>query len=134
MSGQPFLSSFRTESAQRKAWTTSLPYWSATIAWIKSNFLMLVARYWKKGWQRCRSHSRNWCIWCSCRIMRCQSFPFRFWADLPLVCNSSGWIAFQFQVYRSYFHLPLTLSPFALKIFLIPGTFHPMRWSWPSPR
>ncbi len=34
---------------------------------------------------------------------------------------------------QNYFYLPLTSSNFTFGVFLIPGTFHPRRWSLASP-
>src|SRR6266566_6997839 len=66
---------------------------------------------------------------------RCQPFPFpiRSWVDLPHVCNSSAWIAFHFPDCQNCICRLLTLSPFGSLIFLIPGTFHPKRWSLSFP-
>jgi len=58
-----------------------------------------------------------------------RSFPIRSWVDLPRVCDHSGWMAFHFRDYRSYFCPPITLSLFAFGEFLVPDTFHPRRWS-----
>jgi hypothetical protein len=38
------------------------------------------------------------------------SFPIRSWVDPPHVCKHSGWRAFHFRHYRTYFCLPATLS------------------------
>jgi hypothetical protein len=57
----------------------------------------------------------------------------RSWMDLPRVCNSSPWIAFLFRDCPDYSCLLLTLSSFGSIMSLIPGTFHPKRWSISSP-
>src|SRR6266852_1909863 len=67
-------------------------------------------------------------------MKRRQSFPIRSWVDLPLVCDPSSGLAFHFQDCQNYFCLLLTLSNLGSLIFLIPGTFHPKRWSLSSSR
>jgi hypothetical protein len=49
------------------------------------------------------------------------------------VCDSSPCLLFHFRDYRIYFCLPPTSSISLFSIFLIPGTFHPRRWSLASP-
>ena len=62
-----------------------------------------------------------------------KSFPIPSWVDLPHVWSISGWNASHSREYQRYFRLPLTSSIFALSIFLLPGTFHPRRWSLAFP-
>lgn len=57
----------------------------------------------------------------------------RSWAHLPHVCDISIWTAFRFRDYQNYSYLPLTSLLFTSGIFLIPGTFHPIRWPLASP-
>jgi hypothetical protein len=66
-------------------------------------------------------------------VKRCQSFPIRSWIDLPHVCNSSPCMAFHFRDCQNCFCLLITLSTLRSPISLIPGTFHPKRWSLRSP-
>src|SRR6266849_2734564 len=65
--------------------------------------------------------------------MKHQPFPIRYWVDLPQVCESSPCLGFHFWGCQNYFCLLLTLSTFGSPIFLIPGIFHPKRWSLSSP-
>jgi hypothetical protein len=69
-------------------------------------------------------------------VKRCQSFPspIRSWVDLPHVCDTSNYLAFHFRGCQNCFRLLLTLSTLGSLISLIPGTFHPKRWSLSSPR
>src|SRR5713101_2341618 len=60
------------------------------------------------------------------------SFPIRSWVDLHQVLNMSACLAFHFQDCQKCFCLRLTLSTSGTLIFLIPGTFHPKRWSLSS--
>ena len=62
-------------------------------------------------------------------MKRYQSFPIRSWMDLPHVCDTSSCLAFHFRDHQNYYYLLLTLSTSLSLVFLIPGTFHPMRWS-----
>jgi len=64
---------------------------------------------------------------------KCQSFPIRFWVDLPHVCDHSACLAFLIHQLEIYFHLPLTLSGFSFGVFLIPDIFHPRRSSLVCP-
>ena len=57
-----------------------------------------------------------------------QFFPIHSWVDLRHVRDSSACIPFHFRDYRNYFCPPHTSFIFTLKIFLIPGTFHPRPW------
>src|SRR6266849_8237359 len=65
-------------------------------------------------------------------MVKHQSFPIPSWVDLPHVWNTSSCMAFHSRHCQNY--LPLTSSIFTFTIFLIPGTFHPKRWSISSPR
>src|SRR6266436_3578483 len=62
-----------------------------------------------------------------------RSFPIRSWVDLPLICDSSVWMAFHFRDCRNCFCPLLTLSTSAFMISLIPGIFHPRQWPLSSP-
>ena len=55
--------------------------------------------------------------------------PDSFWMDLSHVCDTSSCLAFHFRDYQNYYYLLLTLSTSLSLVFLIPGTFYPMRWS-----
>src|SRR6266446_5895733 len=61
------------------------------------------------------------------------SFQIRSWADLPLICEASGWKAFHFRDCQNCFCPQLTLTTSTFLISLIPGTFHPRQWSLSSP-
>src|SRR6266852_6048510 len=67
-------------------------------------------------------------------MVKHQPFPIPSWVDPPHVCDSSRWVALHFRHCQNCFCLPLTSSIFTFTIFLIPGTFHPKRWSISSPR
>src|SRR5882757_9096743 len=69
-------------------------------------------------------------------LKRCRPFPslIRSWVDLPLVCTASHYLEYHFQDCQNCFCRPLAaFTPFGSLIFLIPGTFHPRRWSLSSP-
>src|SRR5882757_8209223 len=68
-------------------------------------------------------------------MVKYQSFPIRSLVDLPhTCCEASPCLAFHFRDCQNCFCLLITLSNFGSPIFLIPGTFHPKRWSLSSPR
>src|SRR6266849_3618231 len=62
-------------------------------------------------------------------IKQHQSFPIRSWVDLPHVCESSNRLASHFQDCQNCICRLITLSTLTSLISLIPGTFHPKRWS-----
>src|SRR6266852_9848156 len=66
-------------------------------------------------------------------VKYCQSFPIRSWVYLPPVYYTSYCLAFHFRDCQNCFCLLLTLSGFSSPKFLIPGIFHPKRWSPSSP-
>src|ERR1700733_10502406 len=66
-------------------------------------------------------------------LKRCQSFPIHSWVDLPHVCDTSSCLTSHFRDCQNSFCLLLTLSNLRSLIFLIPGTFHPKRWSLSYP-
>ena len=70
---------------------------------------------------------------CSTQASRSRVLHRSLWSYKVAIGRTRGrdhlsCMAFHFRPYRNCFYLPVALSRFTLS-FLIPGTFHPRRWS-----
>ena len=135
MSGLPCLSSFGALTSKRKR-QRIMPLRSSNtaIAYTKSASVALRLPTLKPFVWQCRCLSRSSKSWpCQLKPRAGQFFPIHSWVDLRHVCDTSTCLAFHFRDYQTFFCLPPTSFIFPLKIFLIPGTFHPRRWSLAFP-
>src|SRR5216683_7524960 len=113
---------------KRKVQITSLLHSSAMTASMKSSSRVPQSLYWKGSGQQCKSHFRLSPVFLSPRRTtpcRWRYSPSHSLVDSPPIFGRASYGALKFQEYGLYFRLPITLSTFAFREFLIPLTFHP---------